>query len=250
MYIPRLPLALLSAVALLIGAGWLADSIMAARVESSISTQVEARSNLEVSPDVSVGGVPYLAAIITEEIPHVDVTVLDVDVAGLGMVNAFTNVAGLTVTSEQVLSGDISGSHAELISRTVSLDGVSLGYLLDMTDLDISNPYDISPAGGSEAEAQLTGTPPGFEEPITVDVDLRLVGHMFHMSPRTLIDVPAHRTEDAREAFTYSLDTRRLPLAGQASSVSLGGGSIYFEARRHNTSVKWSDLSPIEFSES
>ncbi|WIM71906.1 hypothetical protein QP028_10425 [Corynebacterium suedekumii] len=93
-----------------------------------------------------------------------------------------------------------------------------------MTDLDIANPYDISPAGGSVTEAQLTGTPPGFEDPVSVVVSLRLVGEMFHMEPVTLVDAPTGREDDVRAAFTYSLDTRRLPLAGRASSVVLGGG--------------------------
>jgi len=244
--IPRLPLILVTVLAVLLGVGWLGDSIAASRVERNISAQVEDVARLEVSPSVYVGGVPYLLALFTGEIPSVEVTALDVDVAGLGMVNATTRVKQVTVTPEQVRSGDIEGAPAELMSRTIGLDGVSFGHLLDMTDLDIANPYDISPAGGSVTEAQLTGTPPGFEDPVSVVVSLRLVGEMFHMEPVTLVDAPTGREDDVRAAFTYSLDTRRLPLAGRASSVVLGGGSIYFEAQRHNVRVRVVDLSPVE----
>lgn len=246
MFVPRIPLALVTVAAVIGGAGWVTDSVAALRVERAISQQVEENAHLDTSPSVFAGGAPYLQALVTGEIPRLNVNALDVNVEGLGMVNASTSVAGMLVSPGQVFSGEIEGAPAELISRTISLDGVALGRLLDMTDLDIANPYNISPTGGVSSEAQMTGTPPGFDVPVTVIVDLRLVGPMFHMTPRALVDVPEELTDRAREAFTYSLDTRRLPLSGQASSVTLSGGSIYFEAQRHNVTVRVDDLSPLD----
>jgi hypothetical protein len=251
-YVPRLPLIIASVLAVLIGGGWLVDSIAASRVERHISAAVEEQAGLEVSPRVNVGGAPYLAALFTGEIPTISVHALDVDVAGLGMVNAQTELTRVTVTRDQVLSGDITGSPASAFARTIRLDGVALGRLLGMTDLDIANPYDISPAGGSAAEAQLTGTPANRREPVTVIVDLRLVGEQFHMSPRELVDAPDDLSpaeeEAAREAFSLTLDTRSLPLAGRASRVNMSGGSIFFEAERHNVTVRLADLSPVDVS--
>ncbi len=246
MFVPRIPLAVGTAVAVIAGVGWFVDSVAATKVERGISRQVEQQSRLDVSPSVSAGGGPYLPAVLTGEIPRLSVEALDVTVEGLGMVNARTELAGLDVSPGQVLGGNIDGVPAELISRTISLDGVALGHLLGMTDLDIANPYNISPTGGVSSEAQMTGTPEGFDEPVTVVVDLRLVGPEFRMTPRELVDVPEERADAAREAFTYSLDTRRLPLSGQAASVTLAGGSIYFETQRHNITVRLSDLSPID----
>ncbi|QGU05476.1 LmeA family phospholipid-binding protein [Corynebacterium comes] len=252
MYVPRLPLILLTVLAVLFGGGWLADSIAASRVERHISAAVEKQSGLEVSPRVNVGGVPYLAALVTGEIPTVSVHALDVDVAGLGMVNAQTELNKITVTREQVLSGEIAGSPASSFTRTIRLDGVALGRLLGITDLDIANPYDISPAGGAAAEAQLTGTPFNRREPSTVIVDLRLVGDEFHMTPRELIDAPADlspaEADAIRAAFAFTLNTRTLPLAGRASRVNMSGGSIFFEAERHNVTVRLADLSPVDAS--
>ena len=253
-YVPRLPLIIVSVLAVLLGGGWLADSIAASRVERHLSAAVEEQAGLEVSPRVNVGGVPYLAALFTGQIPTVGVHALDVDVAGLGMVNAQTELTRVTVDRGQVLSGDIAGAPATSLTRTIRLDGVSLGRVLGMTDLDISNPYDISPAGGSAAEAQLIGTPVDQREPVTVIVELRLVGDQFHMSPRELVDAPADLSpaaaEAAREAFSLTLDTRSLPLAGRASRVNMSGGSIFFEAERHNVTVRLADLSPVDASSS
>ncbi len=248
MLVPRLPLALIAVLATLFGLGWLADSVAAVRVERAISTGVEDRTNLDVSPAVAVGGVPYLQALISGEVPVITVNALDVDVRDLGMVNARTALSQVSLEPDQVLDGDIDGAAAALLTRTIGLDGVAFGRLLDMTDLDIANPYDISPGGGVTSEAQLTGTPPGFDAPVTVVVDLRLVGPDFHMTPRELHDAPADRTAEVREAFTLTLDTRDLPLAGRATSVHLGGGSIYFEAQRHNVTVRLADLSPVDTS--
>lgn len=248
MFVPRLPLILALVVSVVAGLGWAVDSAAAIRVERGVSRQVEEQSRLDVSPAVSAGGGLYLPALVTGEIPRLSVEALDVAVEGLGMVNARTEVSGLTATPGQVITGEIDGVPAELISRTISLDGVALGRLLDMTDLDIANPYDISPRGGVSSEAQMTGTPPGFDEPVTVIVNLRLVGPEFRMTPRELVDVPEGMADAAREVFTFTLDTRRLPLAGQAASVTLAGGSIYFEAQRHNTTVRLADLSPLDIS--
>lgn len=243
--IPRLPLILLTTVAVILGGLWLVDNVAASRVERRISFAVEEAANLETNPPVYVGGFPYLSALVTDEIPYVEARALDVEVEGLGMINVATRYEKLAVTPAQVLSGDIAGVKAEKRSRSISLDGVALGHLIDMTDLDISNPYNISPAGGTEAEAQLIGTPPGFTEPVTVIVDLRLTGTQFSMTPTELIDAPAGREDDIRTAFTYSLDTLKLPLGGRAASVTLGGGSIYFQAEQHNVTVQMRGLSPI-----
>lgn len=233
-------------LALIVGVVWVVDSIIATRVEAKLSRAVEDSANLTTSPDAFVGGTPYVTALLTGEIPMLSVNSLDLSVEGLGIVNARTELAGVKVTREQVLSGDLDGARTELYKRIISLDGVAFGQLIDITDLDIANPYDISPGGGVSSEAQLTGTPPGFDEPVTAIVDLRLRGPEFHMTVRELIDVPAGREDDAREAFTYSMDTRDLPLSRPASLVQMSGGSILFEAERQTFNIRLRDLAPLD----
>lgn len=227
---------------------WLVDGAVATRVEHRISQAVAHNARLETNPAIYAAGLPYLQALVTGEMPSVSAESLDVDVPGIGMVNARSEVTELVVEPEQVLSGDILGAPAEVITRTISLDGVALGHLLGMTDLDIANPYDMSPSGGAVTEARFTGTPEGFEEPITVVVALRLDGPTFEMTPRELVDVPDGMEDEAREAFTWELNTRELPLAGQAQAVYAQGGSIYFRAQKRNVPLQLEDLSPIEAS--
>lgn len=250
MRVPRkvaVPVAVLVILATLF---WLVDSLIAARVEHRISERVAEHANLETNPSIFIGGAPYLQGLVTGDLPLISAHSLDVDVPGLGMVNARSEATDLQITPEQVFSGDIVGAPAEMITRTVSLDGVALGHLLGMTDLDIANPYDISPGGGRRSEAQLTGTPEGFDKPVSVLVSLRLDGPMFHMNPRKLIDVPSGREDDARAAFTWDLNTHQLPLADQAQAVYAQGGSIYFRAQKQNVPLELEDLSPIENSPS
>ncbi|AKK11809.1 putative DUF2993 family protein [Corynebacterium uterequi] len=236
-------------IAVGVGGAYLVDSVAAIRVESRLSADIEASAGLPTSPDVYIAGTPYLAATATGEITRITVNSLDVPVDGLGIVNARTELANIKTTPEQVLSGNLLGSHAELMKRIISLDGVAFGNLLGMTDLDIANPYNIAPSGGVASEAQLTGTPDGFDEPVSVIVDLRLVGPEFRMTVTDVLDAPQGRTKDAVEAFTYTLDTRRLPLAGQASLVQVIGGSLYFEAQRYHVTVQPDVLAPVASSD-
>ncbi|SFG73596.1 LmeA family phospholipid-binding protein [Corynebacterium spheniscorum] len=237
---PRRLLYLIASLLLIL---WVADGIIAIRVEKRIATIVENYSNLEVAPRVSAGGTPYTAALLSGTLPQVSADVYDVDLPPFGMVNARTEAINVEASPAQVLSGDLAGAQTELLRRTISLDGVSLGRQLGIMDLDIANPYDISPAGGSVTEAKLTGTPEKFERPISVVVALRLDGPMFRMTPR-VIDFP-EREEEIREAFTYEFDTRELPLASQAQSVTLDGGSIRFSAEVRNTALEFSKLAPL-----
>lgn len=238
------------ALAAIAGTVWVVDSIVAMRVEARLSRAVEDSAELTTSPDAFVGGNPYLAAALTGEIPTLSVNSLDLSVEGLGIVNARTELAGVEVTPRQVFTGDFEGAPTELYKRVISLDGVAFGQLLDITDLDIANPYDISPGGGVASEAQLTGTPPGFTDPVSVIVDLRLQGPMFRMQVRELVDVPAGREDEAVEAFSYELDTRDLPLSQQAALVQVSGGSIVFETERQAFPLRLRDLAPLDTGDS
>lgn len=229
--------------------GMLADAAVAARAEAHVASAVARESNLEMEPRVSIGGSPYLASTLTGEISGMSVEVLDVDTPGFGLVNASTQLDGLKVTADQVLTGEISGARAELSTRRISLDEVAVGEQLGMTDLDISNPYDISPTGGGATEVQLTGTPEGFSDPVTVLATLRLDGEHFTMRPYEVLEAPEGREEEAAAAFAWDLDTRVLPLESRVESVGVSGGSLRFEAQRRNITVSLSDLAPIESSE-
>ena len=143
------------------------------------------------------------------------------------------------------LRGEVVGADARLVRRRIRLDGVGFGELLGITDLDMANPYDISPAGGVASEARLTGTVPGAREPATVVVTLRLVDGTFHMRPSQLIDVAAGEEQTVLDGFTFDLDTRELPLGGPADLVQLRGGSFELSRDRVNTVVEPADLEPL-----
>ncbi|WP_080796618.1 LmeA family phospholipid-binding protein [Corynebacterium pacaense] len=225
---------------------WVADSVFATRAERHISESIAEEADLETSPRVYAGGAIYLSSLVTGTLDTVTIDMLDVDVPGIGMVNASTVLDSVTVTPAQVLSGDLNGSAVELFSRTLRLDGVALGSQLGITDLDISNPLDVSPTGGSASEAQLSGTPTGFAEPVAVVVTLRLVGSEFHMTPVSLVDGPDGTTlDDVVGDFTWSIDTTQLPLANRVNAVKMMGGSIYFESQARNVIVSTRELSPL-----
>lgn len=216
------------------------DTAVAMRAEHHLAQNVKDASNLDNTPQVYLGGLPYSAAAVTHELPLIEINAFDMEVPRLGLVSASTTLRDVTVTPAQVFAGDFDGAPVSTFSRSISLDGVSLGRLLGISDLSIANPEDISPGGGMSTEAELTGTLPGAREKSEVHVTLRLDGPHFHMTPTNA------RTDAERKAFTYELDTRQLPLSAQATAVRLAGAKITFETQRRNITVKNSQLSPLE----
>ncbi len=208
--------------------------------EAHIATHVRTTAHLDTTPAVYIGGMPYLAALKSKEIPFLSVTAQDVEVPNLGMITASTSLRDITVTPAQLWSGDFDGAKVSTLSRSISLDGVALGRLLNISDLSITHPENMSPSGGPSAEAQLTGTLPGDATPTTVFVNLRLSGEQFFMTPTTA------PTPEAAAAFTLNFDTRDLPLPAQATMVSLRGGSIIFEVQRRNIALNLQQLSPLD----
>lgn len=240
----RLVVAVVTVVALL-ALAFAADSIAAANVERTLAATARARDDLPADPDTYVGGFPFMQVNFTNEVPRISFEALDIDVEGVGNANSRTDIYDIKVDAAKARAGVFIGATAKRVEHTLSLDGVAFGQLLDMTDLDISNPYDISPSGGSAAEAQLTGTMPGTAEPVTVTVTLRLDGPTFRMEPIELIDVPSDLAPTARDHFTLELDTRNIPIGAQADMVDLAGGSIRFSAQKRNVELTQEVLSPV-----
>ncbi|MHA2789777.1 LmeA family phospholipid-binding protein [Corynebacterium sp. S7] len=243
------PLSIIAGVIIVLAVVLVADSLSAARVEQRISQSVKDESRLATHPQVNVGGFPFAQVLITNEIPSLSINALDVDIKDLGIVNASTEIHNIKVSAKDAYNGELVGAQAELMKRLVSLDGVAMGQLLGMTDLDISNPYDVSPGGGVASEAQLSGTLPGMDQKSTAVVKLRLDGPTFTMEPMTLID-DAGAPDRVRDGYTLTFDTRDLPLAGPANLVQMRGGSIQFEAERRNITIQPTDLTPVETGDS
>lgn len=223
----------------------IADTVSAARVERALSAAAREHDHLPADPDTFVGGSPFAQVLLSSEVPRLSFEALDIDVEGVGIANSRTDIHEIDIAPRDAYAARFEGATAKQIEHTLSLDGVAFGQLLGMTDLDISNPYDISPAGGTASEAQLTGTIPGADEKTTVVVTLRLDGPTFRMSPSKLIDVPADLTEAVTKAYTLELDTRDIPIGSQADMVEVAGGSIRFTAHDRNVTLTPDLLSPV-----
>lgn len=237
---------ILGVIAVIAGVLWVLDLSLAARAESRLSRAIAESAQLDNSPRVHAGGSIFTTSLFTGELDSVSIEMLDVDVPGVGMVNATSEVQAVQVSPEQLLRGDLEGTTAELFSRTLRLDGVALGAQLGITDLDIAHPFDVSPSGGRAAEAVLTGTPPGATEPVSVLATLRLLGPEFRLTPVELVDAPAGtQLGDVEGAFSWRVDTRQLPLADRAMSAYLAGGSIHLQSQARNVTLSTRELSPL-----
>ena len=212
--------------------------------DTAVASQVE-RTLAPAGAEAQVTATPFVLSGVSGRIPRVTVRRTDADIPGPGVGTASVEMFNLELdTPKDALHGKIVGVNARLVRRRIRLDGVGFGELLGITDLDIANPYDISPAGGVASEARLTGTVPGADQPATVIVTLRLADGVFHMRPSQLLEVPDDE-QAVLDGFTFALDTRTLPLGGPADLVQLTGGSLEFSRDRVNTVVEPADLEPL-----
>lgn len=213
--------------------------------DTAVASQVE-RTLAPAGAEAQVTGTPFVLSGVSGRIPRVTVRRTDADIPGPGVGTASVELFNLELdTPKDALHGKILGANARLVRRRIRLDGVGFGELLGITDLDIANPYDISPAGGVASEARLTGTVPGADQPATVIVTLRLADGVFRMRPSQLLEVPDGDEQAVLDGFTFALDTRTLPLGGPADLVQLTGGSLEFSHDRVNTVVEPADLEPL-----
>ncbi|MFC6318039.1 LmeA family phospholipid-binding protein [Corynebacterium gerontici] len=236
------------AVLALLFVAWVADSAIAARAERHLAAQVRDSAGLELSPSVYFGGVPYTSALISGKIKSATVSVSDVETSQFGLISTSTDAVDVQVDPAQVFSGNIDGRRALLLTQTIGLDGVSVGKQLGIADLDISNPYDISPNGGPASEAQLRGAPDGQAKPITVMCDLRIEGSDFRLTPTSVVD-PGDGSlseEEIFRAFEWRIDTRLLPMRDQAGFVYVSGGTLYFQAQQRDVTLSLKDFSPTD----
>ena len=224
------------AVALVAALG-LADTALASHVEHGLARE---------GGEVEVSAVPFVWAGISGRVPRVTAKRTDADIPGPGVGTMSVEMFNLKLdTPADALRGEVVGADARLVRRRIRLDGVGFGELLGITDLDMANPYDISPTGGVASEARLTGTVPGAREPATVLVTLRLANGTFRMHPSQVIDAAAGEEQTVLDGFTFDLDTRELPLGGPADLVQLRGGSLELSRDRVNTVVEAADLEPL-----
>lgn len=210
------------------------DTAVAARAERRLSQHAAEVGELTSPPEAYIGGFPYAISALTGSYTRVSVSALDQPLPGFGFASVGVDALGL----------DTRTMTANVLRRSVRLDAVALAQLLNLPDLDITNPYDISPAGGGVSEARLTATLPGTTTASTAVVTLRLVDGAFIMRPSEVEPASDAGVDDVIKALSYELDTLTLPLGGPADMVQLSGGSIYFSRDVVNAAVDVDDLVP------
>lgn len=238
----------------------LADSLVAARTERRISNTLYEGSNLATPPSVEVTGLPYTAAAFTHEIQTITVGARDVDVPGWGLTSVTSSAQYVTVSRDDVFTGNIHDAPARKVFYRIQLDGVSLGKKMNVSDLLIQNKDDISPRGGWESEAIFEGTPDGYSQSAAIEMQLRIRQGSVHISAIDVIKGPDSKgsgakvvdgdklSEDVRadllKTFSMDIPSEDLPMRGKPVRVYVAGGGVFIESEQYYTSVSIEDLAP------
>lgn len=220
------------------------DSAAAMRTEAAMAQSIEQLSGLDTQPNVVVSSFPFLLTYSTHLVPRLSVESKDVSDPLFGMMNVRTEAHGVEVSTEQLKNHDFAGAPAEWVGKTLRLDGVAMGTVFGMTDLDIMNPTDIFPTASPSTEVQFTGTPQGFKDPVSVIAELRIHKDTLRITPTTVVAAPEGREEEALAAFSWSIDRSELPLVGDFDRFFCGGGSIYIESKKYQVTLDPKEFDP------
>jgi hypothetical protein len=244
---------ILVAVLALAGVAFVGDALIAARVERQISQRLYKDSNLATPPSVMVSGMPYIAAAWSHQLPSIHVEARDVDVPDFGRVTMSSSATKLTLTRDEVLSGDFTDAPAKQVFTKAQIDSVALGDKMGFDDLHLEAVENISPVGGWETEAYFTGTPRGEKDPWTVTMRLRVWEGDVLLRPTEIRKAPDGRDpasldEATRQrifdAFTYTFHGPDMPLRALPGRVYISGGALFIESEQNYIRVSISDLAP------
>lgn len=251
------------------GVAVVGDSLVAAKVEREISQRIWHDSNLASPPSVQVGGMPVSASLWSHELTSVSVDARDVEVPGFARVSVTSSAQKVTLTRDEILSGNFEDAPARKVFTRLQLDPVALGGLMTggtngedgFSDLNIQGVEDISPSGGWETEAYFTATPrgvPGIDDEVEVSMRLRVWEGDVRLLPTRILSVGGDTSrgdggkdavDDATrdrvmDAFTLELSGTDLPLRSKPGRVYVNGGALYIETEQNFTRVGISDLAP------
>jgi hypothetical protein len=253
----------------LAGVAVVGDSLFAAKVEREISQRILHDSKLASPPAVQIGGMPVSASLWSHELTSVSVEARDVEVPGFARVSVTSSAEKVTLTRDEILSGDFEDAPARKVFTRLQLDPVALGGLMTggdngedgFSDLNVQGVEDISPSGGWETEAYFTATPdnvPGIDGPVDVGMRLRVWEGDVRLLPTEIRSVDGDSSrgdgkknalddatrERVMEAFTLELPGDSLPLGTKPGRVYVNGGALYIESEQNYTRVGISDLAP------
>ncbi|WP_075727392.1 LmeA family phospholipid-binding protein [Corynebacterium aquilae] len=238
--IPRPAIALAATCAVLGASAWAIDTGAAITAEHAASEAIRAAEPAgaqSVTPRVSFAAPSFLLSARKGKLAHIEVRLIDVPTETFGPITVTTSGHQITGSSADIRAGHLDGLDAHDVTRSASLDAAAVGKILDMDDIDISNPDDVSPSAAARAHVRLSGTPAGCSSPATIIADLRVTAQTIHITPTTVETHPTcsafNGNDDTavKEKFTWSAPGSTLPIVGNIVSFLVRGGSLFLESQ-------------------
>ena len=235
------------------------DMGFASHAEYKLSEHIQEAAQLEMTPYVAIGGQAYLSSFVTGKWSSVTSRIRDVEVPDFGLVSLEYGASNVKIPASSVLSGNFPESPTKQYFTKLSLDGVSLGNKLGLTDLSIQSLKDSSPTGGWETEAIFEATPAGWQGKTQVSAKLRIVSRDVIITPMEIISAPPSPTDskihskpelsevDAQhilDTFRLTLRDSEIPMGMPATRVYVSGGSVTIEGEQIQCTVSPTNFMP------
>lgn len=209
-------------LAVLLGAGWLADNAVRRTAQDRAAAALQARLGLDEEPEVSIGGFPFSLALLTRSVPQASASVRRVVVGASGH--------EVTVTGVRAETGAITLAGTEVVVDRVDAIGVlDYGGLSELAGVPVSFAGDgrlaltcVTTIAGTQVSVGITALP-------ELDED---GGRLRLTDPRLLPDAkppfPVSRAQLKRLARPIPI---RLPEGVRLTALSPSQGGVAVAGR-------------------
>lgn len=148
------------------------DRVGAEAADRAVAERIQAQEHLDVRPDVSIHGIPFLTQLVTGDYEQVDVTVRDVGSTGAVHVARVTaHLEGVSVPFADVIKQDVDRIPVDRATADVVLEFAALNDFLEGKSVE------VSAAEGKQVHvvATVAGVDVDTDVPVTVEQDSLLL---------------------------------------------------------------------------
>ena len=210
-----------------------ADRIAAKVATDVLAQRIRTSQHLEQTPNVHIGGFPFLTQVLAGRYGDVSTTVRGVDANGLRISALAVHLHGVHISAASALRHSVA---------SIPVDRASGDALLSYADINTAlKPQGVvvSPAGGGGLSAKGTVSVAGLTVTVSGSGDATVVpkGIKLTVSHLSVSGLPSALTSLLGDGLTFTIPTASLPFGLQLRSVSAGPTGLAVSAAGSHISL-------------
>jgi hypothetical protein len=197
--------------------------------EKQIAKEIQGNQNLSTTPDVSVGGFPFLTQAFAGRYQKIDVDLVKPEVDnGLTIDTLDVQLRGVHVSTGDLINGQVSAVPVDSATAVASVSYAALNAAVAANLPDGGSTLKFAP--GDDGWLVVTGTYRASGLSIRLESRARLLAKngdlVIQLDPASLDGVPALVRPEVRRLVAQASELPSLPFGFQAESVQIGAEAI------------------------